>query len=248
VPVPQRHDHEQDEHDQHQDAPKQEHPDLPRHGLDLPAPGSDAQPGLIGTGEMPHQVPGDDRDENGQVRLPIWGIGPGVSSSPCDATACQLTVRRVRARDRYHLWRMVPCGCREGTIREAVIRQGRCRCVHHIRVVTPADATPQVVDFLVVEFGVRNLVVLPGAARPAGDAVQFDVTDGSANTVLQRLGDLSLSRASHVSVAVVDAVIGEGGHRTYHGEIPVVWPIVESRIREDAGTLRVSSPCWRSRA
>jgi hypothetical protein len=26
--------------------------------------------------------------------------------------------------------------------------------------------------------GVLNLVVVPAAARPAGDAIQFDVTDG----------------------------------------------------------------------
>lgn len=64
--------------------------------------------------------------------------------------------------------------------------------------------------------------------------MQFDVTDGSANAVLQRLGELSLDRDSQVAVEVIDATIGGRRRRTYHGEHPVVWPIVEARIREDA--------------
>lgn len=106
--------------------------------------------------------------------------------------------------------------------------------MHHIRVVTQAKATEQVVGSLGGDPGVRNLVVLPDAARPAGDAVQFDVTDGSANAVLQRLSDLSLDGGSQVAVEVVDATIGGRRRRTYHGEHPVVWPLVEARIREDA--------------
>ena len=47
----------------------------------------------------------------------------------------------------------------------------------HVRVVSPQDLTPRLVTALTGEPGVRNLVVLPGAARrPDGDAVQFDLT------------------------------------------------------------------------
>ena len=45
----------------------------------------------------------------------------------------------------------------------------------HVRVVSPQDVTPRLVAALTAEPGVRNLVVLPGAASsPDGDAVQFD--------------------------------------------------------------------------
>ena len=66
-------DQQEDQHDEHNDASKHERPDLACHALDLPAAGPDAQPGLIGAGEMPHQITGDNRDENNQGRKPILG-------------------------------------------------------------------------------------------------------------------------------------------------------------------------------
>jgi uncharacterized hydrophobic protein (TIGR00271 family) len=106
--------------------------------------------------------------------------------------------------------------------------------MHHIRVVTPTEATAQLVERLRADSGVLNLVVLPAAAVPAGDAVQFDVTDASANAVLGRLGDLSLDRDSQVSIELVEATMGSRRRPTYHGEHPVVWPTVEARIKEEA--------------
>jgi uncharacterized hydrophobic protein (TIGR00271 family) len=109
----------------------------------------------------------------------------------------------------------------------------------HMRVVAPADVTKRIVDGIGADSGVRNLVVLPSAARPAGDAVQFDVTDGSANAVLQKLRDAGVHDDSQVDVDTVEAALGGGQlgggqRRTYHGEHPPVWPVVEARIRENA--------------
>jgi hypothetical protein len=71
--VLQGHDHDDDEQDQHQEASQRERLNFARHGADLPAPRPDAQPGLIGAGEMPHQQPGDDRDDNSQGETDLAG-------------------------------------------------------------------------------------------------------------------------------------------------------------------------------
>ncbi len=66
----------------------------------------------------------------------------------------------------------------------------------HVRVVSPAGLTARVVTELSEHPGVRNLVVLPGAAqRPDGDAVQFDLLNTSANPVLHQLRRLDAGRA-----------------------------------------------------
>jgi len=104
----------------------------------------------------------------------------------------------------------------------------------HVRVVTPTQVTRRLVDEFGADSGVRNLVVLPGAVSPAGDAVQFDVTDGSANAVLQRLQDLGVGGDRQIDIDSVEAVIGGTRLPSYHGEHPPVWPVVEARIRENA--------------
>ena len=45
----------------------------------------------------------------------------------------------------------------------------------HIRVVTAPGLTGRLLDRLADLPGVRNLIVLEGAARPSGDAIFFDV-------------------------------------------------------------------------
>jgi len=104
----------------------------------------------------------------------------------------------------------------------------------HVRVVTAADSTARLVDTIGADPGVRNLIVLPGAGRRAGDAVQFDVSDGSANAVLQKLKESAADGDSQVDIDSVGATIGGSRRRTYHGEQPPVWPLVEGRIKDDA--------------
>jgi uncharacterized hydrophobic protein (TIGR00271 family) len=60
--------------------------------------------------------------------------------------------------------------------------------VLRIRVVSPPGSTERLVDRLGADPGVRNLVVLPGAARhPDGDAVQFELLTRFANPLLREL-------------------------------------------------------------
>ena len=108
-----------------------------------------------------------------------------------------------------------------------------------VRLVSPPDSTERLVERLSAEPGIRNLVVLPGAARrPAGDALQFDLLTGFANPVLRELRALSFGERGSVVVEEVDAagspaaeVDGSTGGRLRHGGVAPVWEIVDAKIR-----------------
>jgi uncharacterized hydrophobic protein (TIGR00271 family) len=115
----------------------------------------------------------------------------------------------------------------------------------HVRLVSPPDQTEGLVGLLAADSGISNLVVLPGMARrPAGDAVQFDVRSGSANSVFRHLeafqaGHSGAAGVKAVSVKQVDATLGEetapGPKRLFfQRDVAPAWDIVEARIRSDA--------------
>ena len=112
----------------------------------------------------------------------------------------------------------------------------------HVRVVSPPGATGELIEKLAADPGIRNLILLPGAARhPDGDAVQFDLPDQVANRVLQRLraqlaGDGSIS-IEYVDVSITatatPATPGTPAGRLRLADVPPVWDIVEAKIRAD---------------
>ncbi len=110
----------------------------------------------------------------------------------------------------------------------------------HVRVVSPAEVTERLVGMLAADPGVINLVVIRAAATgPDGDAVQFDLTNASANSVLKQLRDLGLSRRSPVILETVDAALADetklqARDPSYHGDQAPVWELVQARIRADA--------------
>ena len=110
----------------------------------------------------------------------------------------------------------------------------------HVRVVSPEDVTSRLVTALTAEPGVRNLVVLPGAAhRPDGDAVQFDLLNESANAVLRQLRGLQLNTRGSVTVGEADVALAgrrnatETRRHARREQIPV-WAMVEGTIRANA--------------
>jgi uncharacterized hydrophobic protein (TIGR00271 family) len=112
--------------------------------------------------------------------------------------------------------------------------------VLHVRVVSPEDVTSRLVTALTAEPGVRNLVVLPGAAhRPDGDAVQFDLLNESANAVLRQLRALQLNTRGSVTVGEADVALAgrrnatETRRHARREQIPV-WAMVEGTIRANA--------------
>jgi len=104
-----------------------------------------------------------------------------------------------------------------------------------VRVVSPPGWTERLVDKLSVDPGIRNLVVLPGAARrPPGDAVQFDLLTRFANPVLRELRALPFGELGSVVVEdtdVADSADADPGRKAFYGEVAPVWEIVESKIR-----------------
>jgi len=121
--------------------------------------------------------------------------------------------------------------------------------VLHVRITSPPGVTGRLIDILAADSGVLNLVVLAGAARrPDGDAVQFDVRPGSANTVFRQLRELRQAGLRSVIVETVDATLAEpeaapgpggqswpgnraAGWTSRHGELAPVWEMVEAGIR-----------------
>jgi uncharacterized hydrophobic protein (TIGR00271 family) len=110
----------------------------------------------------------------------------------------------------------------------------------HVRVVSPAEVTERLVGVLAADPGVINLVVMRAAATgPDGDAVQFDLTSASANSVLKQLRELGLNRYSPVILETVDAALADetvqqARDPSYHGDRAPVWELVQARIRADA--------------
>ena len=110
----------------------------------------------------------------------------------------------------------------------------------HVRVVSPAEVTGRLVGLLAADPGVINLVVMRAAATgPDGDAVQFDLTNASANSVLRHLRELGVNRYSPVILETVDAALADETKPrprdpSYHGDQAPVWELVHARIRADA--------------
>jgi len=108
----------------------------------------------------------------------------------------------------------------------------------HVRVVSPAALTERLADRLVVAPGVQNVMVQPGAARrPDGDAVQFDVRDGTANPVFEALRELGLDRDRVICVERVDATLtGQAVAAADRGvlrqETAPIWEMVDAVIRQ----------------
>jgi uncharacterized hydrophobic protein (TIGR00271 family) len=115
----------------------------------------------------------------------------------------------------------------------------------HVRVVSPPDSTDYLVEQLAAGPGVRNLVVLPGAARcPDGDAVQFDLAIRFANPVLAEVraqlgdrGSVVIEDVEGTASGPEDQASAEGPGvprprpRRHDGEVPPVWEMVEAKIR-----------------
>jgi uncharacterized hydrophobic protein (TIGR00271 family) len=107
----------------------------------------------------------------------------------------------------------------------------------HVRVVSPASFTGQLIDMLAAAPTVHNVVVQAGAARhPEGDAVQFDLNDEAANPVLGALRDMGLDRTGVICVDRVDAALTvqpsvDRDRGALRRETAPVWEMVDAVIR-----------------
>jgi uncharacterized hydrophobic protein (TIGR00271 family) len=112
--------------------------------------------------------------------------------------------------------------------------------VLHLRLVTPADCTPDAVALLRVEPGVTNLIVLPGAAvEPPGDVVMADVAREVTSAVVDRLRELGVAERGSMALETVDTAISAVADQAVaaapgHPSDAVVWEEVTARTSEEA--------------
>lgn len=107
----------------------------------------------------------------------------------------------------------------------------------HMRVVSPSELTDSLLDVLSADHGVVNLVVLRGQARsPDGDAIEFDVLNATANTMLRTFRQMHLDRRGSIVIEPVELAISEAADEAENRQIGAlarvpVWESVEARIR-----------------
>jgi uncharacterized hydrophobic protein (TIGR00271 family) len=115
----------------------------------------------------------------------------------------------------------------------------------HVRVVSPAERTDDVLWMLRADPAAYNIALLRGAALdPAGDLILCDVAREGINLVLIALQDLGLEHEGSISVeqiaiAVGDAAVEAERQAPGHGTNAAVWEEVEARVDSDS-TLTAS--------
>ena len=109
----------------------------------------------------------------------------------------------------------------------------------HLRIVSPAGQTEEVLGALRDDPGISSLSVVPGAAmRPAGDLVLADVAREAADDVVGRLRAVGVHRTGSVHVEPVPTWLSKDGYaaerRTPGSSADsVVWAQVIQRAYED---------------
>lgn len=110
----------------------------------------------------------------------------------------------------------------------------------HLRLVSPADRTPEVLRRLKEHPAVTNVAAVPGGAvQPAGDLVLCDVAREATSEVIEALRDLDLEHAGSMALETVDTVISEAADAAVDAAPgspadSVVWEEVEAKTDEDS--------------
>lgn len=117
---------------------------------------------------------------------------------------------------------------------------GRIRGMLHVRVITPAGRTDEVVGLADESTAVTNLVVLPGAARsPVGDLVQFDMAREATDAMLDRLRELDIESDGAIVLDEIDVSLSDGARAAEaaapgYDDDAVVWDELDARTAADA--------------
>jgi uncharacterized hydrophobic protein (TIGR00271 family) len=110
----------------------------------------------------------------------------------------------------------------------------------HLRLITPAERTDEVVRLIGKSVGATHLVVLPGAARdPAGDVVTCDVAREAGDELLSALQELGIDRTGAVTVGNIDLTLSEHADRAEKdapgdGADAVLWEHLEESTQEES--------------
>lgn len=115
----------------------------------------------------------------------------------------------------------------------------------HLRVITPAGRTDDVVRLIEKTVGTAHLVVLPGAARnPAGDVVMCDVAREAGDELIGALRDLGVDRTGSIAVENIDLSLSARADKAEEeapgeGADAVLWEQLTDATHEES-TLSVT--------
>lgn len=112
--------------------------------------------------------------------------------------------------------------------------------MNHLRIVSPGELAPRVLEVLETSAAVVNLIHLPNCSRkPPGDVILADVAREETSIVIARLRALGLEREGSIALEEVDLELSDaavGAERAAAGAPAdaVVWEQVEQRTSESA--------------
>ncbi|MET9774173.1 DUF389 domain-containing protein [Streptomyces sp. NPDC006367] len=115
----------------------------------------------------------------------------------------------------------------------------------HLRLLTPADRTDEVVRLIDRTVGTAHLVVLPGAARdPEGDVVMCDVARESGDELINRLRALGIDDCGAITAESIDLSLSrraDEAEKAAPGEPAdaVLWEQLEEATHEES-TLSIT--------
>ncbi|MFJ8540952.1 DUF389 domain-containing protein [Streptomyces sp. NPDC093586] len=115
----------------------------------------------------------------------------------------------------------------------------------HLRLITPADRTDEVVRLIDRTVGTTHLVVLPGAARdPKGDVVTCDVAREAGDELINRLRALGIDDCGAITAENIDLSLSkraDQAERDAPGEPAdaVLWEQLEEATHEES-TLSIT--------
>ncbi|MEU9344745.1 DUF389 domain-containing protein [Streptomyces sp. NPDC048278] len=110
----------------------------------------------------------------------------------------------------------------------------------HLRLITPADRTDDVVRLIEATVGTTHLVVLPGAARnPAGDVVMCDAAREAGDELISGLRALDLDRTGSIAVEDIDLSLSRRADRAEaeapgEGADAVLWEGLAEATHEES--------------
>jgi uncharacterized hydrophobic protein (TIGR00271 family) len=115
----------------------------------------------------------------------------------------------------------------------------------HLRLITPADRTDDVVRLIETTVGTAHLVVMTGAARnPVGDVVMCDVAREAGDELIGALRELELDRTGSIAVENIDLSLSERAEQAQddapgEGADAVLWEHLADATHEES-TLTVT--------
>uniref|UniRef100_A0AAU1ZXL5 DUF389 domain-containing protein n=1 Tax=Streptomyces sp. NBC_00093 TaxID=2975649 RepID=A0AAU1ZXL5_9ACTN len=115
----------------------------------------------------------------------------------------------------------------------------------HLRLITPADRTNDVVRLIEKTVGTTHLVVLPGAARnPAGDVVMCDVAREAGDELIGGLRALDLDATGSIAVENIDLSLSKRADKAAaeapgEGADAVLWEHLADATHEES-TLSIT--------